>query len=80
MTIDIKALMGAFDQDTNAIGVVKVEVRSAFRDGSIKLQGKKYKLKLQKYSQLYRHGRFLCYIILKYTTQKEFFQYSCLDQ
>lgn len=46
MTIDIKALMGAFDQDTNAIGVVKVEVRSAFRDGSIKLQGKKYKLKL----------------------------------
>lgn len=39
MTIDIKALMGAFDQDTNAIGVVKVEVRGATRDSSIKLQG-----------------------------------------
>ncbi|KAG2204704.1 hypothetical protein INT47_012000 [Mucor saturninus] len=38
MTIDIKALMGAFDQDTNAIGVVKVEVRGATRDSSIKLQ------------------------------------------
>lgn len=39
MTIDIKALMGAFDQDTSAIGVVKVEVRGATRDSSIKLQG-----------------------------------------
>lgn len=39
MTIDIKALMGAFAQDTNAIGVVKVEVRGATRDGSINLQG-----------------------------------------
>lgn len=39
MTIDIKALMGVFDQDTNAIGVVKVLVRGANRDGSIKLQG-----------------------------------------
>lgn len=38
MTIDIKALMGAFAQDTNAIGVVKVEVRGATRDGSINLQ------------------------------------------
>ncbi|GAA5800941.1 hypothetical protein HPULCUR_006381 [Helicostylum pulchrum] len=38
MTIDIKALMGAFNEDTNAIGVVKVEVRGATRDSSIKLQ------------------------------------------
>ncbi|CEP06852.1 hypothetical protein [Parasitella parasitica] len=38
MTIDIKALMGAFAQDTNAIGVVKVEVRGAARDSSIQLQ------------------------------------------
>lgn len=42
MTIDIKALMGAFAQDTNAIGVVKVEVRGATRDGSIDLQGMEY--------------------------------------
>lgn len=38
MTIDIKALMGAFAQDTNAIGVVKVEIREAARDSSIQLQ------------------------------------------
>ncbi|KAL9556559.1 hypothetical protein MBANPS3_001819 [Mucor bainieri] len=38
MTIDIKALMGAFAQDTNAIGVVKVEIREATRDSSIQLQ------------------------------------------
>ncbi|MBM6387024.1 MAG: hypothetical protein JSY10_24015 [Paenibacillus sp.] len=39
MTIDIKALMGAFNEDTNAIGVVKVEIRGATRDSSINLQG-----------------------------------------
>ncbi|KAK4515667.1 3-isopropylmalate dehydrogenase [Mucor velutinosus] len=38
MTIDVKALVGAFAQDTNAIGVVKVEVREASRDASIQLQ------------------------------------------
>ncbi|KAI9354705.1 hypothetical protein BD770DRAFT_412084 [Pilaira anomala] len=31
MTIDIRALLGAFNEDTNAIGVVKVEVRGATR-------------------------------------------------
>lgn len=39
LTIDVQALMGAFQQDTAAIGVVKVEVREATRDGSLKLQG-----------------------------------------
>ncbi|KAI8979253.1 hypothetical protein BDF20DRAFT_974130 [Mycotypha africana] len=38
MTVDVRALMGAFNQDTNAIGVVKVEVRGATRDASLNLQ------------------------------------------
>ncbi|CEJ04745.1 hypothetical protein RMCBS344292_18699 [Rhizopus microsporus] len=38
LTIDIRALVGAFARDTNAIGVVKVEVRQASRDPSIHLQ------------------------------------------
>lgn len=41
MTIDVRALVGAFTQDTNAIGVVKVEVREASRDPSLQLQGKR---------------------------------------
>lgn len=58
MTIDIKALMGAFNEDTNAIGVVKVEVRGATRDSSIKLQGafvflKKRKGKKKKINRFY---------------------------
>lgn len=40
MTIDIRALLGAFNEDTNAIGVVKVEVRGATRHDT-KVQGKK---------------------------------------
>lgn len=40
MTIDVRALMGAFAKDTEAIGVVMVEVREASRDASIQLQGK----------------------------------------
>lgn len=44
MTIDVRALMGAFAQDTNAIGVVKVEVREASRDPSLQLQGKQKKI------------------------------------
>ncbi|KAG0793074.1 hypothetical protein G6F21_003887 [Rhizopus arrhizus] len=41
MTIDVRALVGAFTQDTNAIGVVKVEVREASRDPSLQLQDMK---------------------------------------
>jgi Ca2+-dependent lipid-binding protein len=39
MTIDIKALLGPGAIDTAAIGVVKVEVREAQRDDSVKLKG-----------------------------------------
>jgi Ca2+-dependent lipid-binding protein len=39
LTVDVRALVGAFAQDTNAIGVVKVEVREASRDPSLQLQG-----------------------------------------
>ncbi|KAI9252998.1 hypothetical protein BY458DRAFT_522442 [Sporodiniella umbellata] len=38
LTVDVRALMGAFAQDTNAIGVIKVEVYEALRDSSIQLQ------------------------------------------
>ncbi|KAI8327289.1 hypothetical protein EDC96DRAFT_532234 [Choanephora cucurbitarum] len=39
ITLDVKALIGLFNQDTNAIGVVVAEIREATRDGSIKFQG-----------------------------------------
>ncbi|KAI8391836.1 uncharacterized protein BYT42DRAFT_543323 [Radiomyces spectabilis] len=38
MTIDIRTLIGAANQDTSAIGVVKVEIREAYRDASIDFQ------------------------------------------
>ncbi|KAI8377186.1 hypothetical protein EDC96DRAFT_494795 [Choanephora cucurbitarum] len=38
ITLDVKALIGLFNQDTNAIGVVVAEIREATRDGSIKFQ------------------------------------------
>ncbi|KAI9259291.1 hypothetical protein BY458DRAFT_517379 [Sporodiniella umbellata] len=41
MTIDVRELMGAFTRDTNAIGIVKVEVRQATRDGSLHFQDMK---------------------------------------
>lgn len=47
LTIDVRALVGAFARDTNAIGVVKVEVRQASRDPSIHLQGRFLKIFLQ---------------------------------
>lgn len=40
MTIDIKAMLGTLALDTDAIGVVKVELREAMRDASLTLQGK----------------------------------------
>ncbi|KAG1048652.1 hypothetical protein G6F43_008976 [Rhizopus delemar] len=41
LTVDVRALVGAFAQDTNAIGVVKVEIREASRDPSLQLQDMK---------------------------------------
>ncbi|KAI8375545.1 hypothetical protein BD560DRAFT_392622 [Blakeslea trispora] len=38
ITLDVKALIGLFNQDTNAIGVVVAEIREATRDGSIQFQ------------------------------------------
>ncbi|RCH95171.1 hypothetical protein CU098_006546, partial [Rhizopus stolonifer] len=38
MTIDVKALLGALAQDTNAIGVIVAEIRGATRDASMQLQ------------------------------------------
>lgn len=77
MTLDIKALLGTLTQDTNAIGVVKVEVREAARDGSIKIKGKKYirnvcNLFANCFIVIYRYGGLLCYFIFKYSTQEEF--------
>jgi predicted ATP-grasp superfamily ATP-dependent carboligase len=68
MTIDVQALVGAFAQDTNAIGVVKVEVREATRDGSLKLQGKKIRMILTDITAntiIYRYGRLLRYIVFE---------------
>jgi hypothetical protein len=89
MTIDIKALIGAFAQDTNAIGVVKVEVREAIRDGSVKLQGRCVKHVVAwltklfffflKKKYLFRYGRFLCKFVFEHSAQEKLFEYSRIN-